>query len=52
MDSALQPLSATAPELVVHSGACDHVELLSRSNWQSPSFVSSSMSDANASAFC
>jgi hypothetical protein len=44
--------AATAPELAEHSGACGHVVLLQRSNWQSPNFFSSSMSDANASASC
>jgi hypothetical protein len=42
--------ATTAPELAEHSDTCGHVVLLQRSNWQSPNFFSSSMSDANASA--
>jgi hypothetical protein len=44
--------AAIAPELAEHSDACGHIVCFQRSNWQSPSFFSSSMSDANASASC
>ena len=42
--------AAATPELAEHSDTCGHVVLLLESNWQSSSFFSSSMSDANASA--
>ncbi|PWZ07379.1 hypothetical protein Zm00014a_027207 [Zea mays] len=57
MDSVVQPLWTTSkrrlrrslPYTAAHAATLDCFQ---RSNWQSPSFFSWSMSDANASASC
>jgi hypothetical protein len=41
-----------ALELAEHSGACGHIGLLPEVELVVPSFFSSTMSDANASASC
>ena len=51
--AALDRVQAVAAlELAEHSGACGHIGLLPEVELVVPSFFSSTMSDANASASC